>query len=101
MVDATFGAEKYRQAFMDAASAWGVPGGILLCQADPDLVRQRLGTRQNDVSDADWSVYLRLAEKWEEPAEPTRRLVHAISTNSGAEAIFAQALAVLRAAGLA
>src|SRR6185312_10792446 len=57
LVDANFREEGWRRTFLEAASRRGVPGGLLLCQAEPDLVRQRLTSRRDDASDADWSVY--------------------------------------------
>ncbi len=69
---------------------WGVLAGILVCQAEPETVCDRLKNRRGDASDADWTVYLQLATHWEEmgdlagkarkpfrrrgaPSEPSRR----------------------------
>jgi aminoglycoside phosphotransferase family enzyme/predicted kinase len=104
VVDATFHTEAQRRPFFNAALRWGVPGGMLVCRADPEVLRQRLASRKHDVSDADWSVHLQLAEEWEEPAAPTGRPllqpVHFISTSGSAEQNLSQALTVLRELGL-
>lgn len=104
IVDATFHTEAQRRPFLEAAVRWGVPGGMLVCQADTEILRQRLASRKHDVSDADWSVHLQLAEEWEEPAAPMGRpllqQVHCISTSGSAEDNLSQALAVLRELGL-
>jgi len=70
VVDATFRLESQRRLFLDAARRWGVPGMLLVVQAEPALVRQRLATRRGDASDADWAVYLQLAGSWEETSLP-------------------------------
>jgi aminoglycoside phosphotransferase family enzyme/predicted kinase len=68
VVDAGFRDERTRRIFLDAACGWGVPGVLLLCQADPETARARLQARRDDVSDADWSIYQRLAEGWQKPS---------------------------------
>jgi aminoglycoside phosphotransferase family enzyme/predicted kinase len=100
LVDATFREERQRQTFREAAVRWGVPGEMLLCQAGPETVRRRLETRRGDVSDADWSVYLRVAERWEEMGALTRRCLHVLSTEGDPGQVLAWALEALRQAGL-
>jgi aminoglycoside phosphotransferase family enzyme/predicted kinase len=100
LVDANFREESKRRAFLEAAARWGVPQGILLCQADPDTVRRRLERRHQDASDADWPVYLHASAKWEELGECTRRVSHPISTNGPPEQVIARALDLLRQMGL-
>lgn len=78
LVDASFGTEASRRAFLEMGQRWGVPILLILCQADPDVVRGRLGRRRDDASDADWSIYMRALERWEPPGEAfglaTRRI---------------------------
>jgi uncharacterized protein len=100
LVDATFREERQRQTLLEAAGRWGVPESLLLCQADPTTVRQRLEARQEDVPDADWSVYRRLAGDWEEFGPLTRSALHPLSTEDSPEQVLSRALAVLRQAGL-
>jgi aminoglycoside phosphotransferase family enzyme/predicted kinase len=101
IVDATFREEKQRRNFLEAAVRWGVPGGMLLCRAEPDTVRRRLQQRKGDASDADWSVYRHLAASWEDPGTLTQRVCHTISTEGSPEESLSRALEVLRQMGLA
>jgi predicted kinase len=100
VVDATFREEKKRQQFVEAAMRWGVPCGILLCQAAPQTVRARLAARHGDASDADWAVYALLSASWEEPRPTKDMAVQAISTEGSPELALAQALESLRQLGL-
>ncbi len=72
IVDASFREDAQRQALLETAARWCVPAIFLLCQADPDAVRQRLAKRRGDVSDADWAIYLRTAETWQQPGALAR-----------------------------
>jgi aminoglycoside phosphotransferase family enzyme/predicted kinase len=100
LVDATFREENKRETFLQAAVQWGVPFGILLCQAEPETVRRRLEARHADASDADWSVYLRLAASWERMGELAGQTLHTISTEGNPEQALSQALEALRQLGL-
>jgi uncharacterized protein len=100
LVDATFREDQKRRTFLNAAIRWGVPAGFLLCQAKPETVRQRLGLRQRDASDADWSVYLQVAEKSEETSTFTRQALHILDTDGSPERSLSQAHDVLRNLGL-
>jgi len=97
LVDATFREEKRRRAFLDLATAFGVPGILFLCRADSETVRARLRDRQNDVSDADWAVHRMLAESWEEPSPLTNQNVAAISTERSEQEVVFRAIEALRA----
>jgi predicted kinase len=66
LVDASFRQEKWRRAFLEAATTWGVPVVLFLCRAEPELVKERLAGRRNSASDADWLVYQEAARRWEE-----------------------------------
>jgi aminoglycoside phosphotransferase family enzyme/predicted kinase len=99
LVDATFREEQQRQTFLNAAVGWGVPAGILLCQAEPETVRRRLELRQGDASDADWSVYLQVAANCEEMGTLTRQVLRAVSTEGSPEQALSQALESLRQLG--
>jgi aminoglycoside phosphotransferase family enzyme/predicted kinase len=80
IVDATFREEDRRRTFLDCAVRWGVPGLILLCEAAPATVRQRLEDRRDDASDADWPVYLHVAKRWEPFGPVTASAVRKVST---------------------
>ena len=66
LVDANFREENQRRMFLDSALRWGVPTVFLLCETEPELVRTRLAKRSGDASDADWSVYEKAVETWED-----------------------------------
>jgi aminoglycoside phosphotransferase family enzyme/predicted kinase len=100
VVDATFREEQKRLFFLNAAVRWGVPAGILLCQAEPETLRRRLGLRQGDASDADWPVYLRVAADWEEMGTVAGQVLRAVSTEGSPEQALSRALEALRQLGL-
>ena len=100
VVDATFREERTRAVFLDAAVRRAVPALLLLCEADPAVVRARLEDRRGDASDADWTVHLQAAARWEEPGPSTREAIRTLSTSDGRERALAAAMAVLRQEGL-
>jgi aminoglycoside phosphotransferase family enzyme/predicted kinase len=100
IVDASFGEEKRRQAILDAAGRLAVPVVFMLCQADPEVTRRRLERRRGDVSDADWSVYGKAAERWEEIGPATRGVLCEVSTNGTKDQTLSRALNLLGEASL-
>jgi aminoglycoside phosphotransferase family enzyme/predicted kinase len=100
IVDASFGAEKRRRAFLEAAARLAVPVVFLLCQADPDVVRQRLQSRRGDASDADWSIYQKASERWEGMGPLTAAVVRNVPTGTAKDQALARALEVLRYSAL-
>lgn len=88
VVDATFHDDYWRVQFIQAAVRMGVPTIWLKCEAKPETVRTRLDARKNDVSDADWQIYQRLAATWQ-PASPeaSRVLVSINADLSSAEMV--------------
>jgi aminoglycoside phosphotransferase family enzyme/predicted kinase len=100
LVDASFGEESRRRAFLAGAARLAVPVVWLLCQAPPETARVRLSTRRDNVSDADWSIYCRAAEHWEEPVPATRPVLRPIPTGGTPEQAQGLALAVLTEFGL-
>jgi predicted kinase len=96
LVDATFREETQRRAFLELAVRRGVPAVFLLCQAEPETVRRRLHERRADVSDADWPIYVQLAQNWEEVGPSTRRVSQTLAMEGSREQVLSQALAVLR-----
>jgi aminoglycoside phosphotransferase family enzyme/predicted kinase len=101
VVDASFRGESHRRLMLDLASRCGVPGLLLLCDADPSIVRARLESRRDDPSDAGWSTYLEAAAHWEEPGPATQALVRRIDASADPEAVLDLALEILRVEGLA
>lgn len=99
LIDATFREDRYRRRFYHLALQLGVPLIFMVCEANPDTVRHRLGQRRGDASDADWSVYMKLP--WEAESPPVARLSHRVSTENDLALVRETALAILRKAGLA
>jgi hypothetical protein len=100
LVDAAFGDDGRRRAFLQAAARWAVPALILVCEADPETVRRRLVERKDDASDADWAVHLRAAEQWQPLGPDTRPAAVMLSTAGPPQEALAAALAALRDRGL-
>jgi aminoglycoside phosphotransferase family enzyme/predicted kinase len=101
VVDASFVAESNRRRFLDLGARAGVPRVLLICQADPSIVRTRLESRRHDVSDAGWSTYLDAARLWEEPGPDTRGALRMINTGADGPIVVAGVLEVLHEHGLA
>jgi predicted kinase len=100
LVDASFRRERDRGAFLDLAQRWRIPAALLVCWADASDVRVRLSARQGDASDANWSVYLRTSEEWEDAGRETYPLLHRVVTTGSREEALARAVQVLRQLGL-
>ncbi len=101
IVDATLLQESFRQQFVHLAVGLGVPIAWLVCEAPAGVARQRLGARQADASDADWSVYQRAVTRWEPPSDASRRMLRALNAAGDQREVATQALAILRSEGLA
>lgn len=86
IADGTFSRDAHRQEYLAAARRLGVPCLIFVCQADPQLVRDRLAVRTGDASDADWQVYQAMVEKWEPATGTTLRVTRVIETSSVTDA---------------
>jgi aminoglycoside phosphotransferase family enzyme/predicted kinase len=95
IVDATFREERQRKRFLDTALRFAVPAVILLCEARPETVRQRLVERKGDASDADWGVYQKVAENWEEAGAEVKRVHYTVSTEGTIDSSVGQALGIL------
>lgn len=100
LVDATFREEQQRLSFIEMSIRSGVPSILIVCQATPETIRNRLEARRGDASDADWSVYLKVAENWEPASQVAARDVHAISTDGTPAQVVAEAAKVRRRSGL-
>ena len=96
LVDASFREQSHRRLFLDAARRWGVIAGLILCQADLEVIRDRLAGRRGDASDADLEIHAELARRWEEPDAATRSVTRAIDTGGTRSQALARALGVLR-----
>ncbi|HEV3120939.1 MAG TPA: AAA family ATPase [Isosphaeraceae bacterium] len=96
VVDATFRFDADRRLFLETASRCGVPALVFLCKPEPGIVRARLEQRRGDASDADWSIFERTAEQWEQPGAVTRAAAVDIDTSHNSDETLAQALRELR-----
>lgn len=100
LVDANFREEDQRRTFLDSALRWGVPTLFLLCETEPELVRRRLADRRGDASDANWSVYEKAIETWEDLGPETRSRLKTINTGDASELVIHRTLVVLQGEGL-
>jgi uncharacterized protein len=100
IVDATFRGEADRRRFLDRAAALGVPSLLLNCRAAESITRARLEARRDDVSDADWAIYLQAARRWEPPGRETQRHVYEIDTGGDKQSPVLDALEHLQEHGL-
>jgi aminoglycoside phosphotransferase family enzyme/predicted kinase len=96
IVDASFGDDRRRQVFLEAANQLGVVGIFLVCHAPGDTIRDRLAVRRGDPSDADWAIHLRAAELWQEAGPMARAVLHDISTAGNRQESLESALEALR-----
>jgi predicted kinase len=101
LVDATFREERRRQEFLQAAVRCGVEAGVLLCAAAPETVRQRLAERRQNPSDADWSVYVDIAGRWQPMSASTARCARTVVTDGNPDEVNPLALEAVRLLGLA
>jgi aminoglycoside phosphotransferase family enzyme/predicted kinase len=101
LIDASFRDEARRQLFLDAAGRWGIPACVILCEADAEVVRQRLSQRRGDASDADWSIHAEIAKRWEPLGPETSRVSRTIDTSGTEDEAVRCAFEILRESGLA
>lgn len=100
LVDATFHRESFRHKFLQLALDSGVRAVWLECNAPADIVKQRLLSRHGDASDADWSVYQLVRDRWEPASEFSDRFHLTIETGGGGASATDAACAALRTHGL-
>ena len=100
IVDANFGNEGRRRAFLDGANRLAVPVVFLWCRASPEMAKRRITERRGDVSDATPEIYDRAADNWQPFGPGTRRSVRAVNADGIPEATLAQSLDGLREAQL-
>jgi aminoglycoside phosphotransferase family enzyme/predicted kinase len=100
IVDASFHEERQRLPFVKLAASLAVPVAVLECRASPEAVRSRIERRQGDASDATWTIYQELAQRWQPPGPVTQAAWHSVWTEGPPEGSVLQALAVLRTMGM-
>lgn len=101
MVDASFGEENKRLAFLKTAARLCVPAVFVHCLARPDVARRRLENRRGDASDANWLIHQQMTDRWEAIGPATQAVRCEISTDGTKEEALIQALSCLRQASLA
>lgn len=85
IVDASFSSNRHRRDFLQLAEKLCVPAALTVCEADATVVRARLHARQGDLSDATWSTYLELAQRWEAPDLGAHALARPVDTGGSLE----------------
>jgi len=91
VLDGTFREREFRRPAYELAADHGVDCVVLKVEADDEVVRARIREREDDVSDADVSVY----EQYRDRFEPIE-VDHVVVDNSGSlEATFTQVGRVL------
>ncbi|HKK27304.1 MAG TPA: AAA family ATPase [Gemmatimonadota bacterium] len=101
LVDASFHDEERRLAFLEVAKRLSVPVLFLVCEADPEVVEERLRSRRGGASDAGPSVYRQMARRWQAPGERTGRHARPVDTAVSPQESLDAAVELLRAEGLA
>ena len=101
VVDASFRSEVSRREIMQVAEELAVGVLFVVCEADPDVVEDRVEARRGGPSDADRGVYRAMARRWEAPDPATARHVRSVDTAGDPERSLDRAVRLLRAEGLA
>ncbi len=94
IVDATFRRRSERRRFYALAAELGVECRVILCEAEEDVVRERLHARKDDPSDANWAIYEHARDQFEAPGD--REPVDRLDTSGTVETLVEGALALLR-----
>jgi len=101
VVDATFGDDARRRAFLALADACRVPALLLVCQAPPETIRERLAADREGASDADFGTYQGLADRWQAFGAEVAPRVRVVDTSSCVATTRQTALGYLAEIGLA
>jgi uncharacterized protein len=67
LIDASFWEQSRREPFFQLARRLKLPFLFLVCRAPEKIIRERLQKTERYGSDADFGVYQRMAESWQEP----------------------------------
>jgi predicted kinase len=78
VLDGTYREREFREPAYDLARKYDVACVVLKVEADDDIVRKRIRAREDDVSDADVSIY----EHYRDQFDPIR-VDHVVVDNSG------------------
>ena len=100
LIDATFRTEASRRLFLDTAEKWGIPAQLFICRAGQEIIRGRLDRRNNDASDAGWTISQEVAARWEDFGALTRSSTREIPTGGSIDEALDAALEVLHELGI-
>jgi predicted kinase len=92
VMDATFYSHASREQAATIAQRVGVPWHLLLVTAPEEIVRERIAQRTDDVSDADFGVYLEMKAIFELVTEDHKT----IDNRSTIESLFVQVAEALK-----
>lgn len=95
IVDANFGDESHRRAFLDAATRLALPAVFLWCRVSPEIAKQRLAIRSGDASDATPEIFDRAASLWQDFSEKTRTKVREVPADGSPADMLKRAMDVL------
>jgi predicted kinase len=101
VVDATFREELWRERFLDLARRLGVRHLLLLCSAEPDVIRRRMKRRRPGPSDADWEIHREAGGRWEALSERAAERTRNVDVGGTPSQSVARALEELSRIGLA
>ncbi len=88
VMDATFYSRASREEAAAIARRTGAPMRVLLVTAPEEIVRERIAQRTNDISDADFRVYLEMKALFEPLTEAETHTV--IDNRGGIQELIAQ-----------
>lgn len=88
VMDATFYSRSSREQVAAIAHRTGVPLRLLLVTAPEEIVRDRIAQRTNDISDADFRVYLEMKALFEPLTEAETHTI--IDNRGGMQELIAQ-----------
>ena len=101
VLEGSFRRDAQRIAILEVARGLGVEIVFLNCHVDRNEVHRRLDSRPSGHSDADWRIYLRMADEWETASTWTAPYVREIALGEGPEEAVAGAREILVEEGLA
>ena len=98
VMDATFYSRASREQAAAIARRTGVSWHLLLITAPEEIVRERIAQRTNDISDADFRVYLEMKALFEPITEAETHTV--IDNRDGMQELIARVAHYLQTTGL-
>ncbi|KAI9910412.1 hypothetical protein PsorP6_010975 [Peronosclerospora sorghi] len=100
IVDSTFHDPTQRERFIAAARAEGALFAFVMCECKPEVIKERLVARKNDLSDATWEVYEHMEKAWHFPERETMIECQVVNTETGKEQTLECVQLFLRRVGL-